>query len=145
MKNVTLRSNIILSSLLVILSASTYAQSSQSLFANVPFDFFLEGKKIPAGEYSVERLNRQSTYAAVVLKRKSDGRSMAMISGLISDVSPGWDARLTFDRIASTYYLVGIQNPAANYALNLPRTKRGVAAAGKLSGIRERVTLVLRD
>jgi hypothetical protein len=147
MKNITLRSTVILASLFVMLSTSALAQRSPLLSADVPFDFYLKGKKIPAGEYTVERVNGDSTQAIMVLRRKSDGSSVAMITGLLSDVRSGSDtgvAALTFDRIASNYYLSGIDNPAGNYSASFPRRKRSRGEIGQLSVKPETVSIGLR-
>jgi hypothetical protein len=147
MKNITLRSTIILASLFVMLSTGALAQRSQSLYAEVPFDFYLKGKKVPAGEYTIERVNQDSNQAIMILKRRSDGSSVAVITCLLSTARTSDDtagASLLFDRIASTYFLAGIENSAGNYSARFPRSKAAIRDIGQMTGKPETVTVSLR-
>lgn len=76
----------------------------QKAMANIPFDFYISGVKMPAGSYAVELI--APTYA---LLRSQDGKSEQDLYFLQSaPPSKGLPSKLLFALRDGKYYLAGI-------------------------------------
>ena len=42
--------------MLMVLTASAYAQAGRHISVHIPFDFVVAGKQMPAGDYNVRRI-----------------------------------------------------------------------------------------
>jgi hypothetical protein len=96
-----------LAGLVGMAGGTVYAQSSEILHANVPFDFRVGTEVLPAGRYEISYDAAESP--GVLFVRSEDGRRGAV--ALTEDVTiakPGKDATLVFDREGSGYVLAGV-------------------------------------
>lgn len=109
------------------------AQSrTQRLRANVPFDFVVGDKTLPAGAYSVGSVT--TTTNAAVLVRGSDSRhNAARLTQTIQANAPKTRAMLTFRRYGSTYYLAEIWTPGSEIGQEIKRSRAERAAASELA------------
>ncbi|HEY0380355.1 MAG TPA: hypothetical protein VGC87_25810 [Pyrinomonadaceae bacterium] len=74
---------------------------------NVPFDFVVGDKTLPAGSYTVATVSRNSADAVSV--RSSDGRRKAIrLTSAVSENAATRRARLVFHRYGSTYFLAQV-------------------------------------
>jgi hypothetical protein len=102
-------------------ASAVYAQGSESLRANVPFDFKVGPALLPAGRYDV-------TYDAagsggVLTVRSDDGRHSAVVlTEGISISNPNRDATLVFDHQGSGYTLSEVFGPGENTGLEVVGT-----------------------
>jgi hypothetical protein len=90
--------------------------------ANIPFDFVLGNKTLPAGEYTVEEnLNSSPLYYL----RSNDGRQGIFFSA--ADVAPKANnansGELVFDKIGDVYFLRAIWLGSWRDGLKLPEPK----------------------
>jgi len=85
---------------------SANGQTSTMVTANIPFDFVIADKTLPAGKYSV----RSATQGGDVLKIGSrDGKSSAMrFSDSIPEKRENPTARLVFHRYGQKYFLAQV-------------------------------------
>jgi hypothetical protein len=91
-------------------ATASYAQSGKVLMADVPFDFEVGGKLLPAGEYSVTPITSSEQ---ALLIRQTDGNKAVMV---LSNSAQGKENRsgkasLTFHRYGDQYFLALVQGP----------------------------------
>jgi hypothetical protein len=101
--------------------ASPLAAQTLALKANVPFEFNLAGKVMPAGEY----LLQMDAGSAVLRVRNFDAGTAAIILGLPASASEGRtnDARITFNRYGDTYFLSTVVNGYSGAGFKAPISK----------------------
>jgi len=101
-------------------AGAVYAQSSERLHANVPFDFKVGQAVLPAGSYD---LTYDATESGVLTVRSADARhsAVALTEG-VSTGTPSKDATLVFDRQASGYTLSRVFGPGENTGLEVVGT-----------------------
>jgi hypothetical protein len=110
------------SSLCGILAAPLGAQSMSSpLQANIPFDFAVRGKTLPAGTYTVVGLPA----AGLVQVRQSSGAHESVYFNTIdSKMSAAGDQpALAFRRYGNQYFLAEISRGDGNLVLGLPASR----------------------
>jgi hypothetical protein len=103
-------------------ASCTYLQAQVlDAHANVPFDFWLGQKLMPAGEYSIYH-----TSSGVVWIRGEDReRSGAVfLAQRISRPTARDEARLQFTRYGETYFLSEIWNPYQSNGYGVPKSPR---------------------
>jgi len=111
---------------MTMIAAGTSA-SAQSLHykmtANIPFEFSVANKKLPAGEYSVTRA--QQTAGDLVLQISSkDGReSISRLTIAVNTLEPKDDARLIFHRYGDEYFLYEIWPAGGSTGRELPKSR----------------------
>ncbi len=110
--------------LVLAISAPLAAQTSP-LRANIPFEFSVGGKTLPAGEYSIQSRNTDGSILAI---SNPDSTTAAMV---LASRGSDWgkergQAKLIFHRYGSSYFLSEIWNGFATvgYALPVTRTER---------------------
>jgi hypothetical protein len=102
--------------------APASAESGATLVANIPFDFYVGGRLVPAGEYKVSRL---SPDGSALLVRSADGREsvIAPARAVEADRQDGRRARLTFHRYGGQHFMAAAWAPGAD-GRALPRSGR---------------------
>jgi len=97
------------------------AAQSLVLTANVPFEFNLAGKVMPAGEY----LFQMDTGSAVLRVRNFDADASAISLGV--PASDSWrrtnGAKITFNRYGDTYFLSTVVNGYSGAGFEAPISK----------------------
>jgi len=97
------------------------AAQSLVLTANVPFEFNLAGKVMPAGEY----LLQMDAGSAVLRVRNVDTHASAMSLGV--PASDSWrrtnGAKITFNRYGDTYFLSTVVNGYSGAGFEAPISK----------------------
>jgi len=131
-------------SLLVAAALPLAAQSGQTerLTANVPFDFTVAGKTMPAGEYEVVR--NSTSFALVIRGLDRQTSAIAIVTGgSIQTPNPASDTKLVFNRYGNRYFLHQVVNGYASQQFLLPvvRAEREMASTASLN--QEQVLAVL--
>jgi hypothetical protein len=140
MKNAVIKMGLLAVITIIAASVSAQAQSlAYRLTANIPFDFSVTGKKLPAGEYWINRA-QQGNGDTVVQIRSTDGHSnIARLTIPISTYNPVKEGTLVFHRYGEEYFLseiwpagglTGRELPKSNAEHELERKARdnGIAA-----------------
>ena len=109
--------------LFALLSAGARAQSPNSVMKfNVPFDFTVGGQTMPAGEYVVRLLGRDSNLPAVLIK-SGDGRAAQILKMTPVDAKRMREsATLVFNRYGSRHFLAQVWTPAERAGLKVRRS-----------------------
>lgn len=126
--------------LLVLVGSMAVAAQAQSsgrseLRANIPFQFSVGDKTMPAGEYTVVQINPSSDQAVLQLRSK-DGRNTVMIqmSNVIGKANDS--ARLVFNRYGSESYFAEAWTSSERNGLQAPGSKAERAARQELAGLK---------
>jgi hypothetical protein len=110
---------------LVLGSGSAFGQTIR-VKINVPFDFIVTGKTLPAGEYAF-RFNAGGSVLAV---EGADTRETTMfLASENEDMKPAETTKLVFHHYAKRYFLRQVWM-AGNYdEIELPKTRREIEVA----------------
>ncbi len=86
-------------------------QTIQSLRANIPFQFVVEGKTLPAGEYNFIRSADNGSFQIISTKKGPSAVALVIttLGGAIH--STPQDSHIVFDKIGDTYTLSEIWIP----------------------------------
>lgn len=93
-----------------------------SIEADVPHAFIVKDKTLPAGKYTVKRLD--DTQPNVLDIRSADGRTAVVFEAesVQANQIPS-DAALVFDKVGEQYFLSTIWASDSNIGYQLPKTK----------------------
>ena len=134
---------VLIGSLAVAAQAQTGSRTQ--LVANIPFQFNVGDKAMPAGAYTVSQVNPSSDHAVLQLRSK-DGKSvMIQMTNMIGKANE--TARLVFNRYGSDSYFAEAWIPSDGNGLQAPRSKSERAARQELAGVKpvtETVALKVR-
>lgn len=106
--------------LMTVLAASSYAQSGRRMTVHIPFDFVVAGKQMPAGDYSVRRVTKDSENALVI--QSEDGRRTATVFTNAAQREPQ-RAELRFLQHGESYFLAEVSIPGTAGVREVPRSK----------------------
>lgn len=106
--------------LTMALAASAFAQSGRRVMVHVPFDFVVAGRQMPAGDYSVRRVSKDSENALLI--QSEDGRTAATVF-TNSGSREAKRAELTFRHHGESYFLAAISIPGTAGVREVPRSK----------------------
>jgi len=96
-----------------------YAQSKAQLIADIPFEFTVGQKVLPAGEYTV---NASAAPGVLVIGgRDASVFTQTIPSSTNSGTVPG--SKLVFHRYGNTYFLSQVWNAASQRGYRLPKSK----------------------
>ncbi len=97
-------------------------QTIQSLRANIPFQFVVEGKTLPEGEYNFIR--NEGSFQVVSVKKGPSAVALVitMLGGEIHTTPQ--DAHIVFDKVGDSYFLSEIWIPQMDgFLLNATKEK----------------------
>lgn len=106
--------------LTLVMAASTFAQTGRRLTVHVPFDFVVAGKQMPAGDYSVRRVSKDSENALLI--QSADGRRVATVF-TNSSRHEAERAELSFRQHGESYFLAEVSIPGTADVRLIPRSK----------------------
>ena len=98
-----------------VVSANAQSANNNKVVANVPFEFSVGYKSMPAGEYSVQTIASDGNG---LLIQSTDGKISALRLSDTTDTTPASKdrahARLVFHRYGERYFLAEVWNGADN-------------------------------
>ena len=110
---------------LVLMAAaftSASAQTARTIFVHVPFEFVVGEKRLPAGDYTVRPILRDSEKTLLI--RSADGRAAATIH--TSDAgkrAAASQSKLVFAQYGEQYFLARVWTPGADTARALAKSR----------------------
>jgi hypothetical protein len=106
---------------------ATVSASAQTVMlkANVPFNFIVSGKTLPAGEYTIHSLN---TIAKVLVLRGAEKDDMVMANPCQS-ARPSDKSKLVFHRYGDRYFLSQIWTAGNSSGAEFPQSSREAEVA----------------
>ena len=123
MKNVVVKMGLLVVMTIIAASASAQAQSLEyRLTANIPFDFSVAGKKLPAGKYWINR-GQQGNGDTVVQIRSTDGQeNITRLTIPVQIFNPVKHGTLVFHRYGEEYFLSEIWPAGGLTGRELPKS-----------------------
>jgi hypothetical protein len=110
------------------LSATAHAIEDGTIIANIPFDFIVAGKSMPAGTYTVART---SSGSELLVSSRNAG---AFVIPILLDSSQNLDPVLTFDKVSASYVLRQVNTPIGAFLIDT-RSEETNLAQSKHAGI----------
>ncbi len=142
MKKQTLRKFTLLSFLLMLTAVTVSAQSERIRVINIPFNFIVGQKTLPAGEYTLEP-NRKDSDNVWLLQSKEGNASALFTTNTVRTSETQEAARLVFHRYGGQYFLSQIWTPGGNTGrqLLMPRLESQLAK----NSIERQTTILASD
>ena len=100
------------------LVVAAHAQVLRTVTIRVPFDFVAGEKRMPAGRYTVQRINSASETALLI--RSEDGRASAVVLTNTGEPQP-LTAALVFRQHGDCYFLAEVSMPGTASVRKLHR------------------------
>jgi len=134
--------------LVVLVGSMAVAAQAQPggrrMIANIPFQFNVGDKTMPAGEYTITQINPSSDRAVLQLRSK-DGRSAAMIQMNSVTGKAGESARLVFNCYGNQHYFAQAWTSADASGLAASKSKAERATQKEMAALNVRMeTVALR-
>ena len=132
--------------LLVLLVTMAVAANAQiagrsQLRANVPFEFNVGDKTMPAGEYSIAQVNPSSDQVILQINAK-DGSCNALVHMSWVQRKPANGSMLTFRRYGDKYYLAQAWIEGESEGLSAPKSSAERATQRELAGMKAQTETV---
>ncbi len=115
-------------------SAKAQTSASRQLIANIPFEFSVGSKSMPAGDYTVRQINPASDNAILQFRSK-DGSAGAMVQMRSVPGKTQESARLVFHRYGDRYFFAQAWTTGDSEGLEAPRSRVERSMVEKLAGI----------
>ena len=114
-----------------VISANAQSANNNKVVANVPFEFSVGYKSMPAGEYSVQTI---ASAGDGLLIQSTDGKISALrLSDTTQTSKDKPHARLVFHRYGERYFLAEVWNGVDNTGRQLKQSQEERALAGELT------------
>jgi len=95
------------------------AQEQDTVVTNVPFDFVVGGKVLPAGTYRASRIDPSTGSRALQITSFETRASVLLIPTVFDGFQSG-HAQLNFEHLGDSYFLSAIETPIGTYAIDIP-------------------------
>lgn len=107
------------SCVLLLACASAQAQSVSSLTADIPFNFTVAKKSMPAGTYTIRRVTSNNETVLRIQSSDNDASMFFHTHSVQSNTAPE-QGHLVFQRYGEKYFLAQIWTPYDKYGRELP-------------------------
>jgi len=109
--------------MIVAAGASAKAQSlDYRLTANIPFEFSVADKKLPAGKYWVSRAQQSQGDTIVQIRSAEGNANVVRLTIPINSHTPMRSASLIFNRYGNDYFLSEVWTKGGSIGRGLPKT-----------------------
>ena len=102
---------------------SASARSGSRATAQIPFDFHVGDREVPAGVYTVERANDDGSLLRIV---SLDARRNVFVTTYQADSDGGRGSRLVFRKYGERYFLASVWDGTDGRSLPQSGTERGM-------------------
>ena len=128
----TLKRLIMLSVLGVLTTVSAHAQYAKPFTVTIPFNFYVGGKALTAGQYTVARSTETTAEGLVV--RGTDGRSgVFVLTRGIQTAEVQQQSKLVFRRYGDQYFLGEVWTFLRNTGRELPISRKERSLAREIA------------
>ncbi|MEP6706413.1 MAG: hypothetical protein ABJC05_02775 [Pyrinomonadaceae bacterium] len=133
----TMTCMMILAGFMAMSSAKAQTSASRQLIANIPFEFSVGNKSMPAGDYTVRQINPASDRAVLQLRSK-DGSTSAMVQMRSVSGKTQESAKLVFHRYGNQYFFAQVWTTGDSEGLEAPKSHAERGMVERLAGIAPR-------
>ena len=130
----TMIAMMILAGFVAMSSAKAQTSASRQLIANIPFEFSVGDKAMPAGHYTVRQINPASDLAILQI-RNEDGSAAAMVQVRPVPGKTQESAMLVFHRYGDRYFFAQAWSTGDSEGLEAPRSRAERGMVERLAGI----------
>jgi hypothetical protein len=126
MRNQILKAATMFVGIIALAFASALAASAQNprnLVVNIPFDFTVKGKTLPAGEYIISRASTADE-TGLIMKRKDGESSAIVLTKPVQSSENQRASRLVFSRYGEHYFLSQVWTAGDMEGRELYKTKQ---------------------
>ena len=110
--------------LVVAASATAKAQSlNYTLTVNIPFDFTVSDKKLPAGKYSIRRAQQGNGDLVILISSVDGDKSVSRLTFPVVTRDPANDGMLVFHQYEGEYFLYEIWPAGGHTGRALPKSR----------------------
>ena len=113
------------------LTGAIKAEGQNGVIVNMPFEFVVGAKTLPAGTYTVRNLTDDISGTLVI--NSQDQGTATFVLPYVSESSVTSKPELTFDQVGGHYFLRTVQTAETVYLIHVPHSNVGETAA-KSSG-----------
>jgi hypothetical protein len=128
--------------LLSALGATSFAQSARRTVVQIPFDFVVGGKTLPAGRYRVAPLGYDSYSTWAIRGTNRNAGAIAMTTS-IGGGSAQNQSRLVFRKEGGTYFLAEVWTTADKAGRAIKQSRRSADAQSADAGRQDSETVVI--
>jgi hypothetical protein len=124
------------------MAVAAQAQTSgrTQLIANIPFEFNVGNKTMPAGEYTASQVNPASDHAVLQLRSRNGSSAMVQMGSVIGKAQEG--AKLIFNRYGNQYFFAQAWVDGDNTGLQAPKSRAERATKREMAGIKPKTEAV---
>lgn len=130
----TMIAALLLTGLVAISSAKAQSLSSGKLVANIPFEFSVGNKAMPAGQYTVRSIAPASQNVVLLIQGKRNKASAMIQTTTIESRRLQESAKLVFHRYGDRYFFVQAWMQGDSNGLEAPRPRAERAMPDSLAG-----------
>ena len=106
----------------MVSSTVAFAQERQTL-VNIPFNFTVGDKALPAGEYLIRR-NRKDADTVWVIQHKDSGKTALFLTRQVHSAETQGDAKFVFHKYDDLYFLAEFWTAGTNTGREIQVTDR---------------------
>jgi hypothetical protein len=117
--------------MLFVLAASASAQTTRRIAVQIPFDFVAGRTQLPAGKYTVRRI--QSNSESALMFESEDGRNKITVLTNSGGGDAPVSAQVVFRQRGERYFLASVSLPGTSSVRVAPETKAEKKLARELS------------
>jgi len=122
-----------LTGLVLMMAVSTvFAQSDRQTAVNIPFNFTVGEKAMPAGKYLIRR-NRKDSDTVWVIQNKQSGESAVLLTRPVQARDTQEDAKFVFNKYDDLYFLSEFWAAGTNTGREIQVTSQERALAKALA------------
>jgi hypothetical protein len=119
----------------VALGATAKAQVLDQIVVDVPFEFVVGGKTLPAGAYRANRVSLTGDrFEGLILRSLDNPRASVMVLPTEVEDARGDNAQLTFERVGGQHFLSKIDTGDNVYNIQVLRSTTLLASTPSPSG-----------
>ena len=129
---------------LLLTVSSVFGQSDRQTVVNVPFNFIVGEKLLPAGQYVIERNKRDSETVWAISRKETGGSRTLFMTIPVRSVKNQEQTKLVFHRYENFYFLSSIWTAGGNSGRELQLSDRERNLEDRLLAKREEIILTNR-
>lgn len=130
--------------ILTVSSVSIFAQSDRQTVVNIPFDFIVGDKSMPAGQYILERNKREADTVWTITRKSSGSSRKVFLTIPMHSNETQEQTKLVFHRYEDYYFLTAFWTAGGNTGRELQQSDRERNLGEKLLAQREDIVLTGR-
>lgn len=131
--------------LLTVSSVSVFGQSDRQTVVNIPFNFIVGDKSLPAGMYIIQRNSKHSDTVWTITTKDTGVSRKLFLTVPNQSLDPQKETKLVFNRYENYYFLTAFYTRGDNTGREIQRSERERNLDQKLLAQRQEIILTGRN